>query len=450
MMVSLFGVIWLALILISFTREFKYTIYLQIFSFVFQSAWVVVVGADLNASLITSVFLIVRYFMQSKSGRVRVPYWGKRGLAYTGYALIVSVIAPLLFAGLTITHMTNAGYNFGIVEYYNLSFSINNLTQPFSIILYTVDAIIIYNYCKKYPIYFNELKTGFNIIFYFVATIGIIHVVFMYFHVPLGIIRELFHNEYQMIGSTYFDYYNYIGNIVRLMSTFYEPSYCGVYIAGCLFVFLMEKKRKAWKIVLAILLGLLNMSSSFFATVLIFVICYCLHRFLKYKSVSSRNINLLITILLIAFVLFFAFPPLKEMVIEFTIGKFASGSYNLRTNLNGYAWDAFLSTYGIGVGVNSIETSSLAIALVAQTGIIGTILYIFFISGLFKKIKEMDQDKRTFITAMILCSIIGGIVSCSALNFNVFWFSIMYFSAMQFNYEVTLEEKNANITNEYR
>lgn len=441
MKISLFGVIWIALILISFTRSFKYTIFLQIFSFVFQSAWVIVVGADLNASLITSAFLIFRYFAQFKLGKLKIPYWGKRGFAYASYALIISVIAPLLFAGLTIAHMTNGGYNFNIIEYYNLSFSVQNLTQPLAIVLYVVDAIIIYNYCKKHPICFNELKMGFNIIFYFVAAIGIIHVGFMYFHIPLGIIRELFHNEYQMIGSTYFDFYNYSGNLVRLMSTFYEPSYCGVYIAGCLFVFLMEKKRKAWKIILAVLVGLLNMSSSFFATVLIFAICYCLHRFLKYKSVSIRNIILLMTAFLIAFVLFFAFPLLKESVIEFTIGKFASGSYDLRTNLNGYAWDAFLSTYGIGLGVNSIETSSLAVALVAQTGIIGTILYIIFISGLFKKIKEMEQDKRTFITAMILSSIIGGIVSCSALNFCVFWFSIMFFSTMQFSDDAALEEE---------
>ncbi len=441
MRISLFGVIWIALILLSFTKEFKYTAYLQILSFVFQSAWVVVVGADLNASLVTSVFLIFRYFAQYKSGKVRVPYWGKRGVAYTIYALIISIIAPVAFAGLTIAHMTNAGYNFNIIEYYNLSFSVKNLTQPFAILLYVMDAIIIYNYCKKHPICFAELKKVFDGIFYFVAIVGIIHVVFMYFHIPLGIIREIFHNEYQINGATYFDYYKK-SNFARLMSTFYEPSYCGVYIAGCLFTYLMEKKRRANNIALAVVLGLLNMSSSFFATTLIFALCYGLYGFLKKQSISKKNINLLMSALMMAVVLFSIFPTLQETVANATIGKFASGSYDLRTKLNGYAWDAFLNTYGLGLGVNSIETTSLAVALIAQTGIVGTILYIYFISGLFKSIKEMEQDKRTFITAIIICSIIGGVVSCSALNFSVFWLSIMCYSTMQFSEGVALEEKS--------
>lgn len=440
MRVSLFGVIWIALVLISFTKEFKYTIYLQIFSFVFQSAWVAVIGADLNASLITSVFLVFRYFAQFKSGRVIVPYWGKRGIAYTVYVLIISIIAPFVFAGVTIAHMTNAGYNFNLVEYYNLGFSVKNLTQPFAIILYVIDAIIIYSYCHRHPICFDDLKKMFNWIFYFVAIIGIVHVIFMYFRIPLGIIRELFHNEYQIIGATYFDYYK-TKNVARLMSTFYEPSYCGVYIAGCLFSFLMEKKRKAGNIVLAAAVGLLNMSSSFFATMLIFAICCGLYRFLKYKRISGRNINLLMAALLAAVVLYFAFPSLRAMVINATVGKFASGSYDLRTRLNGYAWDAFLNTYGLGLGVNSVETTSLAVALIAQTGIIGTILYVFFISGLFKSIKKMEQEKRTFITAMISCSIIGGVVSCSALNFSVFWLSIMCFSAMRVSDDAAMREK---------
>lgn len=48
------------------------------FSFVFQSAWVIMVaGIDLNASLVTSVFYIIKTIVK-KRGNVTIPSWGKK------------------------------------------------------------------------------------------------------------------------------------------------------------------------------------------------------------------------------------------------------------------------------------------------------------------------------------------------------------------------------------
>lgn len=444
MKISLFGIIWLLAIIISLTKNVKHTMYLLIFSFVFQSAWVIdVAGIDLNASLITSVFFIIRTLI-IKKGRISIPAWVKYGLAFAFATLIISFISPQIFEGLVLRTMTNEGYNFNRIDTVTVSFSFSNLTLGLSVLLYLIDAIMISNI--DFSCCWEQFERIYKNIFLFVLVVGVAHVVFTFFGFPLGLLRELFHNEYQIIGDTYFDYmllpqYKF----ARLMSTFYEPSYCGAYISAALFfIYFSNLKKRNLYLAVGLVGLLLCMASTGFATlcivIAIIVIVFVLKRKIPVKFIASGFVFCLIIC-----VLLLSNETIREVIYSFTLAKFHSDSYDLRSIVNNFSLEVFYKTYGLGVGGNAVDTYSLFYSLLAQVGVIGTTLYVLFIRNLFHKTTFIRSLKpRWQIVCMILSPLVSSLLSCQALNFCVFWMGVciyaLYFSIINNRNEKELSE----------
>lgn len=428
MNISIFGVIWLIALFVSFTKQIKYTLYLLIFSFVFQSAWVIeIVGVDLNASLITSIFFISRALLL-KNGKIKIPSWGKYGLIYAFFTIIVSIIAPNIFSGMQLQTMTNEGFNFNRVDTVIISFSFSNLTLGLSILLYLVDAIMISNI--DFHIEWRHFEKIFKNIFIFVSIVGVVHVLFTFLGVPVTILKELFHNEYKIIGNTYFDMlllpqYRF----ARLMSTFYEPSYCGAYLVMALayFYFADIKNRKIYLLTGTIEL-LLCLASTGFLTLIMFAFVYIFFSALRGKIPLKKIIAVGCPVIIVGIIILIN-PTMRNLLYNFTLGKVNSDSYSLRKIVNKYAMDAFIKTYGMGVGGNAIDTYSLFYSLLSQIGICGFILYVLFIKAVFSaNLKIQDAKKKWQMISIVLIPLIASIISCQALNFCVFWMGICIFA----------------------
>jgi hypothetical protein len=88
-------------------------------------------------------------------------------------------------------------------------------------------------------------------------------------------------------------------------------------------------------------------------------------------------------LLLVALVLYAqldqeAAKPIKDYLDELIFSKSNTASGIERTAYNSYAFQNFLDTFGLGVGLGTVRTSSFGVALLANVGILGTILYLFF------------------------------------------------------------------------
>lgn len=75
--------------------------------------------------------------------------------------------------------------------------------------------------------------------------------------------------------------------------------------------------------------------------------------------------------------------PVTQMIDEMLINKLSSESGAERTNWNMSGLQNIVDSYGLGIGLGSNRTSSFAIALVSATGVIGGLLFLFYLTRVF-------------------------------------------------------------------
>ncbi|WP_423214571.1 hypothetical protein [Streptococcus equinus] len=423
MSISLFGFFWIIILSLTCILKDKYLLYVLLLSFVFQSAWVVLIfGIDLNASLITSVFFIAKGVI-CKRGKILFPTWALYGLTFVFLTIAISIISPNLFSGMHLNTVTNSGFNFHRLETVVVSFSFSNLTLGFSLLLYLLDAVIVYNLDFKVSI--RDIERVYTNIFIFVILVGLLHVLLMFIIGNASFLRIIFHNEYMLYGRTYFDNF-YIDELrfSRLMSTFDEPSYCGAYLATSFFYFYYSNlKYRKFYVTLSLIGLLLNMSSTGIVTIsiytLLLLICH-----MSRKGISKEFIIILF-IVIIFIILLVVNEEFRITLYNITFGKVNSGSYKLRNLVNNYSLEAFYKSYGLGMGGNSITSYSLIYSLLSQVGILGLISYSLLIKSLLCQLKkDIFYEKNIKIQYLVMLPLISSLLSCQALNFCVMWMGI--------------------------
>ena len=93
-------------------------------------------------------------------------------------------------------------------------------------------------------------------------------------------------------------------------------------------------------------------------------------------------------------------PQAADAVQQTVDDKVSSSSYSERSGADDAAYETFLDTYGLGVGLGSSRASSYLPGLLATTGIVGTLLYIFAVAGLVSR-SVMLPDYRPVIWALL-------------------------------------------------
>ena len=96
--------------------------------------------------------------------------------------------------------------------------------------------------------------------------------------------------------------------------------------------------------------------------------------------------------------------PITEFVDRMVFQKTGSDSFDERMFWNSTAFDAFLQTYGLGVGAGSARTSSWFVAILSNTGVIGAAFMLaFVVNCLLKTAPAGDRQRQEILLAGKLC-----------------------------------------------
>ncbi len=94
------------------------------------------------------------------------------------------------------------------------------------------------------------------------------------------------------------------------------------------------------------------------------------------------------------------FDPLFRMVDEIIFNKATSDSYLERTFWNQVGWNAFWSTYGLGVGVGATRASNYFVAVLSNTGFLASGCFLIFLVQTFLRRSLVSMQASEFVTAL--------------------------------------------------
>jgi hypothetical protein len=86
------------------------------------------------------------------------------------------------------------------------------------------------------------------------------------------------------------------------------------------------------------------------------------------------------------------FRPIRNYIDDLIFNKSASGSGIERAAYNSFGMQNFFDSFGLGVGLGTVRTSSFAVALLANVGLVGTILYLLFAATAFAGRRGMPRS----------------------------------------------------------
>lgn len=237
------------------------------------------------------------------------------------------------------------------------------------------------------------------------------------------IIEALKNGNYTMMSGE-------VAGLVRVTGTFSETSMFSQYTLAVIaftHVLWMKDLFKGWARLLTLAnLGLLMISTSGTAYVglgvcMAVALAYTVWRLMRHGSMGPNLLYVQLSavgVVLIVGVLLFV-PPALDAVSEYfsvVIGKkLTSESGYTRMALNGYAWQTFLDTFGIGAGLGCCRASSFAMVLISNVGWMGTALFVAFVAPLLVSRRPEWVDDETWVVAYAArCAVFATLV-CATL-----------------------------------
>jgi hypothetical protein len=221
-----------------------------------------------------------------------------------------------------------------------------------------------------------------------------------------------------LYNNSWYDqlYMQGVGRMMRLNSTFLEPSYCGAFLSASFWALLvLEGLKYKWLCMFVGVAFILNLSGTGMVSFIFGFIVYILlfFRFRKTYVFSFFTIGLLL-IWIISEIGYF------ENMVSMLVNKKDSTSGSVRGAAAYLTWNAFLQTWGIGVGLGSIRGSSFLVSMLASLGVIGVLFFYRVYSYLFR---NMNGENKWVLIFMFIV-LIGQFLSIPDINFSIMW---MYF-----------------------
>ena len=213
------------------------------------------------------------------------------------------------------------------------------------------------------------------------------------------------------------------GSVPRINATFSEPAALAGYMASivCASGWLMLQGHRDGLIRLAFLAGLgtiaLSTSTTGFATLAIVAIGIPVYALL---SGSARMVAMVLKIGIPVMVLlglaFFAgdtlvprFDSSIAQVVNASLDKQHSTSYNDRTDTDVDSLTAAIQTYGLGTGWGSNRSSSLIPGILANIGIPGLLGLLWFGAGVTRAVRRARRSSTSSEQMMVIDGCCGGL-----------------------------------------
>ncbi|HEY6882329.1 MAG TPA: hypothetical protein VI299_30065 [Polyangiales bacterium] len=245
------------------------------------------------------------------------------------------------------------------------------------------------------------------------ASAGVLNLAEFYLHLPS--LLQYVRTAYAVFG----DYE--VAGLVRIHGTFSETSaFCGFTLplfAFCLSLWMQKVEIMRSGLLTLVLLAflLVSTSSTAYGGLAVYGVVFGLSLLYRaYLRGWLPRAEWLVVLVLGAVVflgLNFLFETsfAKKLTSFFEVTAFSkleSKSGVERQMWNRQAWNNFIDTYGIGVGLGTVRCSSLPMVLLSNIGAIGTLFYVFFLKAvLAKPASGADADPTTIAArqAVIMC-----------------------------------------------
>lgn len=411
------GIVWISIVLMSYLKKMSNTIILTITSLIFMgTSFFSSEVVSISIFEMSAILMIIRYVFIDNY-RLYISKVMKMLMIVVIFMIMISILDGFIFSGFPIKLyieynkvMYDAGTDYVCVD---SSFII----ALFRLVLYVVSMMIICSYSyisnDKEKIIIGTLTLSSVIVLSF----GIIQWLTSKGIANLHFLVHLVHNE----GAD-----AYTAGYDKLFSVFDEPSYCGPWLNALFWSLMFSKYKYRFKIIIIAITGLellLTLSSTG-------VICFCVMGiiWIFYKKIDAKKI-LALMLGISAICIVFIFSSQGQRLLNEVVNKMNSTSGVARITYIKDCYDTMVKTFGLGVGYSQIKCMTLISGLLAQIGIVGTLIFVWTLFKLVKceSRKEEDVIAKTFFVAIL----IGTEVSCSGLVYAMpFWYGMMMISVI--------------------
>jgi hypothetical protein len=200
--------------------------------------------------------------------------------------------------------------------------------------------------------------------------------------------------------------------VMRLNSTFPEPSFCGAFLAASFWAEMASKNTQHKWLCISIGIALIfNLSGT---GLLSFIFGFFVY--LLYFGISKRYIFPLLVVGFLLFVIVFGIGY-TEHIVSMLMDKKDSGSGIERGAAADLSWELFLQTWGIGVGLGSFRGSSFLLTMLASLGIFGFYLLCRIYVYCFRHIEAQNRWLLVF-TIVVL---VGQCLAIPDIAYPIMW-----------------------------
>lgn len=394
MQFTLFGVIWILLLIVAFfLKDLRFIVALTLFSMVLQCNNVIVldetaVGVQVFAVLVALIRFVL---LPRRNGSFEKPM---KSL----FAAPVLLLVYMVFISLVVH---------GELD--------QKLIRILMIAVYALFAFIIYRKQLTQGIDEQWLEKTIDTITVIVLVVGLLQYLAC---AGVSFLRPI------LTTWIFNDTEN--GNVIfhskpsyaAMYSTFMEPSYFAAFMVGLFSVISMREKATGKNLILLVAIGsaiLLSRSSTGFGGLAIVLAIQAVRFFGKRKIV---RIVLPLAMIAVFGIVVFNYELLDKVLFS----KDESASYATRTTWNLWAWEDFLEQPLFGVGIGQSRASSLFYTLLAELGILGFLLHARII---WKNAKLLFSRKSSYLIAgfsfAVLSIWICQVIACPDMNLSPFW-----------------------------
>lgn len=409
MQITFFGILWIFLMIIAFFQtEIKKMVFITLFSMIFQSNNIIIInGAGIGPQIITSFVFIVKSFLVVPHFKIRFIFKDKVNIAF--FVLLLVYIFSSLYKG-------TLSSNF------------------FQLLMISIYIIAFYRFLViRSKLSFDFIHSTVKFITYFIILVGFFQLLYNAHILPIkNILGLLIYND-NLNGSVIF----HTKDLFRFYSTFMEPSFSGAVLVGLFYYFISKyniMKKSPILLLLLISIVLTQSSTAYGALVIVFAI-WIISSNLQFDR-KIIFVGLGITL----FIVLYMFTPLLENVI---FNKFSTSSARVRSVWNSNAYELFKNNKLLGVGYKNSRASSLLLTIMAESGLIGMIIFLYIVTAFF--IKSFACNGKA-ATLMVLSVFIAQIIAIPDFDFSGLWL-VLYIYALtnkkDFRKEIYYEEKNS-------
>ncbi|MCD7927150.1 MAG: O-antigen ligase family protein [Bacteroides sp.] len=390
----------------------KIIFFLLLFSALFQSNNVIEIGSvGVGAFLTTSfAFILMSGLMKPKRHPDK-----KKAIGF-----ILSYILFLLFVALCAFCLGIAG---------------KNILSVVQLLVYVVCAYCLSRY--RYVVTWDDYKACMKYTVVFLLCFSPIQYLATLGYIPRDLLTPLFFNEVDDVTV----YFHHPEAYQRLLGTFKEPSFCAPFMVGAFFfIFHLRKEWKNASVLLSLLFVelVLTKSSTGYGAFGLMTVIYVL----KYMGWKELRLVMLFSVLLGLFIWTTKDTLMREVVFE----KAESNSAVFRMQQEEQSLEYFLQNIWIGIGLGQSRSSSVLITILAEFGIVGTLLFLFTLKKILLPLGKREGASQYEIASrlFVLSVLISLFIAIPDINYCVLWFSV-YLSVLSDYTPLRIDKRHGEV-----